>query len=171
MKHKTRENIIIYGSLLLAVILVIYVAKTYYDNRDNSEEVFKELNEVFYKEEVTTDKSVKEEVEPDNIRFIDKKTIINKYFEDILNRKIRDELLSYDKVISWGDFEIEEIKYYKEITDTYYSYIVKIKINNKDADVSGLKDEKLSTNEYSIVKIKFYFVYENENLSVKNVEL
>ena len=41
MKHKTRENVIIYGSLLLAIILVIYVAKTYYDNRDNSEEVFK----------------------------------------------------------------------------------------------------------------------------------
>ena len=171
MKHKTRENIVIYGSLLLAIILVIYVAKTYYDNRDNSEEVFKELNEVFYKDETSNDVKVKEDIEPDKIRFIDKKSIINNYFDEILNRKIRDDLLTYEKVCSWGIFEIQDVTYFKEITDTYYSYIVSIKINDINANVDGLIDQKLSTSDYLIVTVKFYFVYDNEELSVKNVEL
>lgn len=171
MKHKTRENIIIYGSLLLAIILVIYVGKIYYDNRDNSEEVFKELNEVFNKDEYSSQTKQKEEIEPDNIRFIDKKPIINKYFDDILNRKIKDNLLTYDKVFSWGSFEIEDIKFYKKITDTYYSYKVNIKINDKNANVTDLVDEKLSTVDYYIVSVKFYFVYDNEELIIKNVEI
>ena len=171
MKHKTRENIIIYGSLILAIVLVVYVAKTYYDNRDNSAEVFRELNEVFNKEEVEIQPEKKEEIEPDKIRFIDKKPIINKYFDDILNRKIRDDLLTYDKVFSWGNFEIQEIEYFKAITETYYAYSVNIKISDKNADVSGLLNEKLSTNDYNIVTVKFYFVYDNEVLTVKNVEI
>ena len=171
MKHKRRENIIIYGSLLLAIILVIYVAKTYYDNRDNTEEVFRELNEVFNKEEVKSKEPEKEEIEPDKIRFIDKRPIINKYFEEILNRKRNDNLLTYEKVYSWNDFEIKDIKYYKMITDTYYAYKVNIKVNNKEADVSGLIDKKLSTDEYYIVSIKIYFVYDNEELIIKNIEV
>ena len=171
MKHKTRENIIIYGSLFLAIILVGYAAKTYYDNRDNSEEVFKELNEVFNKEEITEKNEEKVEIEPDKVRFIDKKPIVNKYFDDILNRKIKDNLLTYEKVFSWGEFEILDIKYFKEITDTYYAYNVNVKISDKNANVNGLLNEKLSTNDYYVVSVKFYFVYDNEELSIKNVEL
>ena len=106
MKHKTRENVIIYGSLLLALLLIIYAAKTYYDNRDNSYEAFKELNEVFNNEKVVEEK-IEIEEEPDLIRFIDKRPIVINYFDDILNRKINDSLLTYDKVYSWGDFEIK----------------------------------------------------------------
>ncbi len=171
MKHKTRENIIIYGSLLLAIILVIYVAKTYYDNRDNSEEVFKELNEVFNKEEFEEGNNTKNEIEPDKIRFVDKRPIINKYFEDILNRKIKDSLLTYDMVYSWNKFDIQDIKYYKEITDTYYAYIVRIKVDDKKANVGDLASKELSTDDYYILELKFYFVYDNEKMYIKNVEL
>lgn len=171
MKHKNRENIVIYGSLLLAIILVIYVAIVYYDNRDNSEEVFSELNEVFNKVEVEKQKDIKEEIEPDNIRFVDKRPIINNYFNEILNRKRKDELLTYEKVFSWGEFEISDIKYNKAITDTYYSYNVNIKINNKEALVDGLLNKKLSTEEYYIVSLKFYLVYDEEQLIIKNVEI
>ena len=170
MKHKTRENVIIYGSLLLAIILVIYVAKTYYDNRDNSEEVFKELNQVFIKEKQPEEPKKEATVEPDKIRFIDKRPIITEYLDEILNRKISDNILTYDKVFSWGEFEITDIKFYKKITDTYYSYIVNIKVNNREADVSGLSDKNLSTSEYYIVSVKFYFVYDNDSISIKNVE-
>jgi len=155
MKHKTRENIIIYGSLLLALLLIIYAAKIYYDNGDNSYEAFKELNEVFNNEKVVEEK-IETEEEPDLIRFIDKGPIISKYFDD--------------KVYSWGDFEIKEIKYFKEVTDTYYSYIVAVKIKEKNADVSNLINVDESIKDYYLVKLKFYFVYENGDLSVKNVE-
>ena len=170
MKHKTRENIIIYGSLLLALLLIIYAAKTYYDNRDNSYEAFKELNEVFNNEKVVEEK-IEIEEEPDLIRFIDKRPIVINYFDDILNRKINDSLLTYDKVYSWGDFEIKEIKYFKEVTDTYYSYIVAVKIKEKNADVSDLINVDESIKDYYLVDLKFYFVYENGELSVKNVEV
>ena len=90
--------------------------------------------------------------------------------DEILNRKIRDNILTYDKVFSWGEFEITDIKFYKKITDTYYSYIVNIKVNNREADVSGLSDKNLSTSEYYIVSVKFYFVYDNDSISIKNVE-
>ncbi len=170
MKHKTRENIIIYGSLILAIILVCYVAKTYYDNRDNSEEVFRELEEVFNKNiEDNNETEAIIELEPARIKGVDKISVINTYIDDILNRRIKDDVLTYDIISTWGNIEVDSISYVRRIANDYYSYNVFFKISNREGSIVGTMEKEKSTDEYSVIKLIFNFVIDEKGIIVKNV--
>ena len=152
MKHSTIENIIIYSCLGLAVILIGYVLKESYANKNKDESVIKELESVFEKkdiEEKEANKKVKKYKEPDNLKNVDKETVINKYFDDILNRRKENEVITYDTLASWGAYEIISINYVKPIADNYHAYDVNIKIPNTKAIISGRLNNELSKEEYS----------------------
>ncbi len=170
MSHKLRQNIIIYGSLILAVILLACVAKEFYDNKGSEEPVLKELEEILGNKSKDEEKKNKKiEKEPSSIKDVDKASVINKYLDDILNRRINDDVLTYDSLVTWGDYEIIDIVFIKSITDSYYAYDVNIKIPNKDAIVVGKKDDKLYDGDYIVVEIEFDLLISEDEVIVKNV--
>lgn len=173
MKHSTIENIVIYGCLGLAVILIGYVLKESYANKNKDESVIQELESVFEKKDIEDKPTKKEKTykEPDNIKKVDKSIVINKYFDDILNRRKDNEVITYDTLASWGAYEILSINYLKPIADNYYAYDVNIKIPNTKAILSGRLNNELSTEEYIVVTIEFDLLYENGEFTIKNIHV
>ena len=173
MKHSTIENIIIYTSLGLAIILIGYVVKESYANRNEDESVLRELEQVFEKKEEPKEKKKKKKVyeEPETVKKMDKLTVINNYFNEIIIRKTEDDVITYKTLSSWGNYEILDIKYLKQIADNYYAYDVNVKIPNKEAIISGRLNQELSTDEYIVVTIEFDILNEKGNLVIKNVHV
>lgn len=172
MKHSTIDNIIIYGSLILAVILIGYVLKESYKNKNKDESVISELENIFEKKEKNTiEKKAKEYIEPESVKNIDKLSVINNYFQDILIRKTENEVITYKTLHSWGAYEILNINYKKQIADNYYGYDIDIKIPNKEAIISGRLNQELTTDKYLVVTIEFDMLNENGNLIIKNVDV
>ena len=172
MKHSTIENILIYTCLGLAVILIGYVLKESYANKNKDESVIKELESVFEKkEEEEPIKKEKKYIEPNNIKTLDKGVVINKYFDDILNRRKDNEVITYDTLISWGAYEILSIDYVKPIANNYYAYDVNIKIPNTKAIISGRLNEKLSKEDYLVVTIEFDLLLDNNSFIIKNIHV
>ena len=172
MKYKTRQNIIIYGSLLLALLLIVYVAKEYHDNKDSNETVLKELEDVFgSKNDNNEEKDNNENKEPDSIKDVDKLSSINKYLDDIVNRRIENDIITYDVMSTWSSYEIVNIEYINTIVDNYYGYLVDIKIpNSENLKITGRKNTELSDENYIVVSIEFDLLIKDEVI-VKNLKI
>ena len=106
MNHKTRQNIIIYGSLLLAILLLCYAAKDFYGNKSSKEPILKEFEEMIVKKKDDNNDNEAKEEEPDNLKSVDKLSVIDKYIDDILNRRINNDVLTYDVVSTWSSYEV-----------------------------------------------------------------
>ncbi len=171
MKHSTFENIVIYGSLIIAVILIGYVVKESYSNKNKDESVIKELDKIFEKKEEEKPIKKKEYKEPKELQAVDKLEVINNYFQDIIIRKAENEVITYDTLYSWESYEILKIEYKRQITDNYHAYDCIIKIPNKKAILSGRVNEELTTEEYWVVNIEFDLLYENNKLTIKNIDV
>lgn len=170
MKYKTRQNIIIYGSLLIAILLIAYVGKEYYDNRNTGEKVLGELEDVFGKKSNNNiDIIVKEE--PGIFRNVDKLSVVEKYLDDILSRRIESEVLKYEIISTWGEYKVDEIKFIRMITDNYIAYDVDIVIPNIDAKITGRKNNEKTTKESLVVTIEFDLLINEDKVSVKNIKI
>jgi len=170
MNHKVRQNIVIYGSLLIAIILLAMVAKEYYENKNSNEPLLKELDQVFGIKssggEVEEKKIIEEE--PNSIKNVDKVNVINKYLDNIINRIIEDEILTYEIVSSWGSYKVIGMQYIKSITDNYYAYKVSIMISNKGGIIIGDKRE-LDNN--IVLDLEFDILISNDDVVIKNVAI
>ncbi len=171
MKHSTIDNIIIYASLGLAIILIGYVVKESYANKNQDESVIKELEQVFEKKETSKEKKKKVFEEPNDVKKLDKLSVIKSYFNEIIIRKTEDDVITYRTLSSWGNYEILGIKYIKQIADNYYGYDVSIKIPNKEAIISGRLNQELTTDKYLVVTIEFDMLNENGKLIIKNIDV
>lgn len=172
MKHSTIENIFIYSCLGLAIVLIGYVLKESYANKNKDESVIKELENAFEKKEpVKEQKKEKTYKEPDIVKDVNKLEVINNYFDDIINRRKENEVITYETLYSWGAYEIISINYLKPIADNYYAYDINIKIPNTQAIISGRLNDQLTTNEYLVVTIEFDLLYDNNTLTIKNIHV
>ena len=172
MSRKRRENIIIYGSLIAAIACLTYAGFDYYKDLSDDTKVQDEIKEAF--KEMTGDEETNypkaPEVEPEELKNVDKGSIITERINAIRDRTLEDDLLNYSMIRSWGEYQIINIKYQKQVTDNYYMYLIDIKIPNKEAILPKEINNDLSTEEYSVITLKTFIVKNNDTYSFKHFE-
>ena len=172
-RRRIKPNVIIYTCLLSALVLLLAGAYDIYsETKDSSIKttIKKAVNEVNNEKDVVIGEK-EEEIEPDTIKELDKKTPIMSYLNNIRDRIITDKTITLDQINTWNSYSVENIKYSRQIADNYYEYVVDIKINNKNAKLPIDKREDLSTDEYVVITILVDMVYDNNAISVKNLDL
>lgn len=177
MKKKINKyDIIIYSCLLAAIICLILGGKDYFKTldeettiKDEVKSAIKEINS--NEEDIPTDTNTGEP-EPEKLANFDKFSIVQKYLDSILDQIVKDNLISYKMIKSWDEYSVLNMRYSKEITTKYYEYIVDIKISNKKANLPTEENSELSTDEYSVITLKFYIQdsYERNGFIVKKVD-
>lgn len=169
MKKNKKYDIIIYGSLVLAFI---FVCLSYWDNIVNPTD--KSLS-YSLKDESTEETTEYEETdsEPTELVDFDKKGIVQKYLDSVLDRITTDTIISYEMITSWDTYEVLDMKYERKIAEDYYAYTVDIKINNLEANIPTNKNEELSTEEYLVVTLNANIIYsESQNgYLVKKIDI
>ena len=172
MSHKKRENFVIYGSLIAAIACLIYAGIDYYRSLSDDTKVKDEIKEAF--KEITDDGSsnnIKEpEIEPEELKAVDKGAIVIDRINAIRDRSQEDDLLDYQMIRTWGEYEIIDIQYQKQVTEEYYMYLVSIKIPNKEASIPTEINPNLSTEEYSVITLKTFIIKNNDTYSFKHFE-
>ncbi len=151
MKKNKKYDIIIYGSLIGAIICIIFGYGDYiYSLKDATISFSK-------KEPSISEDTIIEE--PSIMQSIDKKTLFNEYLYSINDQIIIDDVISFDMLNSWDNYEVLSITYDGEILESYYSYLVDIKISNKNATLPTGKNKRLSTNNYIVITLNFNVAY------------
>ncbi len=170
----SKYDLIIYSCLISAIICLYFSGKDYFASLEEESTVQKELQlaikEIKGEEETTENEIVESPSEPDNMKAYDKVSLLENYFNNILDRKNKDNYLTYDIINSWQNYEILDCTFNKEIATNYYSYKVNIKINNKNAILPTEKNEQLSTEEYSIITLNTYILYNNDEYFIKKID-
>ncbi len=171
MKRAKKYNIIIYTSLLLAIILLALGGKDYL--KDKQDDTTKEV-ETLEDEETIERIDSDEEVEvPEYLKNVDIESVIKKHLDSIADQIKKDKKITYNMINTWGDYSIEDIEFRREITTKYYEYRVNILIPNKDAKIPGKKNEKLSTEEYIVIRL-YFDIADSERSNgfiVKNIDI
>ena len=153
-KRSKRYDLIIYVSLILAFICVII------SMIDNNKEVV-EIKE-YPKEEMEsplvpteTSPNVEDTEEPAELKSVDKNSIVKKYLDEILDRVIKDEIITYNMIRTWNTYEVLDATFERQIIDYYYAYRVNIKITGNNINIPTNKNESLSTEEYTVITLTF----------------
>ena len=71
--------------------------------------------------------------------------ILTDYINDLLDQIKTDNVLTYETLRSWNEYEITNIKYDKEVFNNYHSYIVEFEIKNQNALLPTKKNKEKST--------------------------
>lgn len=166
MKKNKKYDIIIYGSLIGAIICIIF-------GYGDSLYLLKNTSISFSKKEETSISADTTIEEPSNMQSIDKTSIIREYLYSINDQIIIDDVVSFDMINSWENYEVLNITYDGEILESYYSYLVDIKISNKNATLPTGKNKRLSTNNYIVVTLNFNIAYNKttNNYLVKSIDI
>ena len=172
MKKNLKYNLIIYSSLLFAIVCMLIAVKGHYDSLEEKESFSNDIKEAIKEmnpeeiEEVTIE-------EPDNMKDVDKTSIINNIFNDILDRKTKNDLITRDMILTWGNYEISNIEYIRQITDNYYCYKADILIFNFHADIPVSSKSDPDIDEYLTITLYFNINYNENNNSynVKTIEI
>ena len=154
-KRSKRYDLIIYISLILAFICVII---SMIDNSNAGEIEFKEVQkEDIDSPSIPTDNTLENQdaEEPLELKNTDKNSIVKKYLDEIADRVIKDEIITYNMIRTWNTYEVLDIIYERQIIDYYYAYKVNIKITGNNIDVPTSKNEILSTEDYTVVTLTF----------------
>ncbi len=175
MSSKKKETIIIYGSLVAAVFCLLIASLDYYhDLSDKSvkKEINKAINELKSNDEVKEEKEALD-VESEELKQLDKNSLVKKYLDEIIDRAITDENLPLKMVKTWGNYEVINVTYQKKVVDNYYYYISDIKIPNLNATLPVGKNIELSTDEYIVISLKTYILKTefNDSYILKNFEI
>lgn len=147
ISKKIKYDFTIYICLILALVLIGYSGYSYLDNQSYS-----------LKDLITPEKEIVIEEEPQEIKEIDKKEIINKYLLDIIDEKKKDQILTSETVREWKAYDIMSINYNRKIANNYYSYTANIKISNIDADFPKIENKELSRDKYKVITLNFNIV-------------
>ncbi len=172
MKKTRKYNIIIYGCLLVAVILLALGGIDYLKGKEPSVSQEPEA-QVPTEEDPIERKDEPKDKEPEELVNADKEGVIKKYLDSLVDQIEKSKKLPYKMVKTWGDYSIGEIEYQRKITARYYEYKVNIVIPNLDAKLPSKKNEKLSTDKYLVLTMYFDIIdSEKQNgLYVKNVDI
>ena len=176
MEHKKKKinkyDFIIYSSLMVAIIFIIIAIKSYYDNLDENETFFSSFKSAVQEmnEDPNTTPEEKKEEEPEDMKPVDKKEIINKELSLILEEKSLTDYLTKEMLESWGEYEIINIKFIRTITENYYCYQVDIKVPSKKAIFPTNSNRKKSTEEYQVLSTYFNISSSNNTYKVKSID-
>lgn len=140
ISKKIKYDFTIYICLLLALVLIGYSSYSYLDTNSYS------LKEILSKEEQPV-----AEKEPVELQQVDKKDLLKKYFLNIQDEIIQDQLLTGETIRTWNEYEILNITYDRKISNNYHTYIADIKINNLNVNLPALNNKELSTKEYLVI--------------------
>ena len=182
MKKRSKQrkyDIIIYSSLIIALICVVISGIDYVSSMDKDQSVKDEVKDALIElkePEVEETQDVFEEVEeePDSLKELDKASIVQKYIDEIYDQiSDNDEVLNYNMVKSWKKYEITDVKYVKQILDYYYAYQVNIKIYGNNPKLPVDKNTQLSTDEYTIITLNANILSSTKNNGyvVKTMEI
>lgn len=180
MKSKKKKlDIIIYCSLFAAVICVIAsgIDYTHSIKGDNSfkEDVKEAIEEIKTpKEEQTNiETEVVESDEPSSLISIDKNELVKKHIDEILDYYTKDEAIGYAMVKSWGNYEVYDTTYLRKITDDYYSYQIKIKLDGTNPILPVNKNEELSSEGNTVIIMNANFARNKQTFDyyVKTLEI
>jgi len=172
MKKDLKYNLVIYSSLLFAIICMFLAVKGHYDSLEQKESFSSDIKEAI--KEINTDGEeiieTKTEEEPSNMIDVDKKTVINNILNDIVDNKIKLDVLSKEMILTWDNYEITNIEYIRQITDDYYCYKVDIEIFNLDANVPVTPEYN---EDYITLSLYFNISYNEKNstYNVKTIEI
>ena len=143
LRKKIKYDFTIYTCLIGALVLIGLSTKEYLNNTSYS---VKEI--LFPKEEVVL------VTEPEDFKQIDKKQLLTDYINDLLDQIKTDEVLTYETLRSWNEYEITNIKYDKEVFNNYHSYIVEFEIKNQNALLPTKKNKEKSKSGYTIITLR-----------------
>ncbi len=162
LSKKKSYDIVIYGCLLVALVLIGIGGYSYIDGTSYS------LKDIIYPE-----KQKESPVEPKELNEVDKKVLVENYITELLDEIKTDEVLTYETLRSWEKYEILNVEYEREIADNYHSYLVDLKITNQNAILPTKKNEKLSTDEYNVITIRFNVLKDTNSTeySIKTTEI
>ena len=155
MKRKRKYDIIIYLSLAVAIVCLALSAFDYTTSLKTGDSMVNKDSERI--------PELNKEEEPAELAILDKKTIIKTYMNQVLDQIIKDEIISYSMMKTWGEYEIIDITFHKEIIDGYYEYEANISINNKDALIPCEINHELSTEEYNVITLIINIVKNNKD--------
>ncbi len=155
MKNKNKKyDIIIYSSLVLALMFIVL---GYWDNIMDLKNEGISFSIKEEKNESENKNTEPKDTEPKELVKVDKKSLVQKHLDSLLDQIYTDTLITYEEISSWGAYEVLNIKYDRKIADNYYSYIVDIKISNKNT--SFAVNKSLSTKEYNVVTLNVNIAY------------
>ena len=106
---KYKYDIIIYTSCFIALILLICSLKDFSNTYGLKKTEIDTIEPITYEE-------------PQELININKEEIIYNYLNNIYNRTVTDDYLTYTEINSWQSYTITNIKYIKTITNDYYEY-------------------------------------------------
>ncbi len=167
-----KYDIVIYSCLLSAIGCLFIGGKEYFISLGQKSTVKEELKEAF--EEIKGNKEVKEiskQDEPEKLKEYDKKIIIHEYLEEILSKIKVDDVLSYEIVRTWNEYEVSGINFVRRVADGYYEYEVEMKFSDDVNLPIGVKVQELE--HQKIIKFTAYILEnaDEETYSIKKVEL
>ena len=166
-------DIFIYTTLILAISILALGGLSYFYSLQEKSNLKNELNgaikELKGEEEVIQIK----ETEPDLMKEVNKEIIIEDYLNKVYDQTIKDDIITDDIIKTWEKYEVINVKYNRNISDNYYSYIVDIKIANLKAKLPTTKNLNLSTDEYIVVSLcaNISHSIENNTYSVKSFNI
>lgn len=155
MTQKKKDNIIIYGSLLAAIICLFLAALDYYRDMTtkNTEE---KIKEIIKNDEITPKKQL-EKKEYVEIKGIDRDKVVQKYLDEISDLLLKDELITTDIIKTWDKYEVFDTTYEKTITKNYYLCNTKIRIQGKNTKVPK-ESNVVDMGEYQVLLLKAYIL-------------
>lgn len=164
MKRKINKyDIVIYSCLILAIICLLLGGKDYLNSLENEstvqEEVKSAIKSINGAEEGISTENSTGNPEPEELVNFDKKSLVQKYVDSIIDQILEDKVITYAMVNSWGEYEIVNVEYDHEVTENYYAYKADIKIANKKGLIPGKLNEELSTEENPVLRVNVYIEY------------
>ena len=167
MKKNKKYDIIIYLSLFIALICLGLSALDYSHSSKTeniiNDPIAEEEPIPIKGEEVTKQEESNYESEPYYLLELDKKSTIKKYLDQILDQAVKNDVIPYKMIKTWGNYEVINTTYVKEIVNGYYEYIVDIKIEKIDAVLPCPKNEKLSTENYNVITLTINILRSGEH--------
>lgn len=157
MKKKVNKyDIIIYTSLGAALILIAFGSIDYFKSYGKKETIKEEIQETI--NDITVDNEmnpVEDDVESEELINLDKKSIIRKYLDQILDRTTKNDIIDYNMIKTWSTYEVMDVTYLRKIATSYYAYEVNLKLTGPNLKLPTNKNDELSTNEYTVITLKF----------------
>lgn len=172
-KRRLRKCIydLIINLCLFGAIICLIIATNSYMERYKNQNVVDVVKQVLLQSPSPEEQAIeyKEQTEPPKLTTVDKNTIIINYLDSIKDNIITNDLITYEIINTWHNYEIFETIYVKEVTTNYYLYNVHIKLA-KDSSLPVAINEKLSTDEYNIITLNIYIYGNNDTYIIKKID-
>lgn len=169
---KKKYDIIIYVSLIMALICIGIGAIDYFKSSPEEPAPKVEKTETTNTSNENKNETYNE-LEPEKLIELDKKTMIKRYFDSISDQTKTNDIITADMVNGWSKYEVLNVKFNRTIVDEYYSYTADIIIYGENITLPIEKNTELSTEEYSVITLNFNILRsgKEDRYIIKSIEI